>query len=50
MAVHMTDPSNNFHTGGALIDLERLGCTGFIVRWGLAISGLIVLIVLWKLT
>jgi hypothetical protein len=36
--------------GGALIDLQRLGCTGFIVRWGLALSGLIVLIMLWVLT
>lgn len=30
MADHMTDPSNNFQTGGALIDPQRLGCTGFI--------------------
>jgi len=46
----MTDPSNNFHTGGALIDPQRLGCTGFIASWGLALAGLIVLIVLWVFT
>jgi len=30
--------------------MPNLGCTGFFVRWGLALSGLIALIVLWKLT
>jgi len=44
------NPSNNFRTGGALVDPQRLGCTGFIVRWGLALSGLGVLIVLCYLT
>lgn len=43
-------PSRWFQTGGALIDPQRLGCTGFIVRWGLAFAGLITLIVLWVLT
>jgi len=44
------NPSRWFHTGGALIDPHRLGCMGFIVRWGLALSGLVALIVLWILT
>lgn len=39
-----------FHTGGALIDPQRLGCTGFIVRWGLALSGLVILIMLCAFT
>jgi hypothetical protein len=44
------NPSNWFRTGGALIDPQRLGCTGFIVRWGLALSGLIVLIMFYAFT
>lgn len=43
-------PSRWFHTGGALVDPQRLGCTGFIVRWGLALAGFIAVIVLWAWT
>jgi len=44
------NPSRWFQTGGALVDPQRLGCTEFIVRWGLALAGLILLIVLYAFT